>query len=273
MRSRHHAQAAVVLERAARAEPGKGSILEALGRAYFNSGQHERSQRSRSSGCSRWIRRHRTGTMRLGQSLKRLGRTREARTHLRLAVALDPGSALFRGALARLATRDRRGTRRTDASGGGRGPRADGQDPVRPLDGGLEAVPPVEPERPVVGGLDGQLDDLRAPGAGIRDAPAKEPSPEAVAALGRQDADLADPAGWPAVVVRPQLDLRERDRFRRRAGSGPRGRSRPDRSPGARRRGGRARGSGGAATGGPPRRRSRRRRTPRLDAVRPDRVT
>ena len=38
---RHHAQAAIVLERADRAEPGKASILEALGRAYFNSGQHE----------------------------------------------------------------------------------------------------------------------------------------------------------------------------------------------------------------------------------------
>ena len=41
LRDRHHAQAAVVLERAARMEPGKGSILEALGRAYYNSGQHD----------------------------------------------------------------------------------------------------------------------------------------------------------------------------------------------------------------------------------------
>ena len=39
--SRHHAQAAIVLERADRLEPRKASILEALGRAYFNSGQHE----------------------------------------------------------------------------------------------------------------------------------------------------------------------------------------------------------------------------------------
>ena len=42
---RHNAQAAVVLERAARLEPGKASILEALGRAYFNSGQAERVAR------------------------------------------------------------------------------------------------------------------------------------------------------------------------------------------------------------------------------------
>ena len=41
---RHHAQAAIVLERAARLEPRKGSILEALGRAYYNSGQHERAR-------------------------------------------------------------------------------------------------------------------------------------------------------------------------------------------------------------------------------------
>ena len=41
---RHHAQAAIVLERADRLEPGKGSILEALGRAYFNSGQAERAR-------------------------------------------------------------------------------------------------------------------------------------------------------------------------------------------------------------------------------------
>ena len=41
---RHHAQAAVVLERAAALEPRKGSILEALGRAYYNSGQSERAR-------------------------------------------------------------------------------------------------------------------------------------------------------------------------------------------------------------------------------------
>jgi len=38
----------------------------------------------------------------LGQSLKQLGRSKEARTHLRLAVALSPNSTLYAGALARL---------------------------------------------------------------------------------------------------------------------------------------------------------------------------
>ena len=101
LRRRHFAQAAVVLERARRLEPGKGSILEALGRAYFNSAQHEEAEEAflallevdPSSHYAHYA---------LGQSLKRLGREREARTHLRLAVALAPSSALYRGALARL---------------------------------------------------------------------------------------------------------------------------------------------------------------------------
>src|SRR4029077_19436251 len=46
IRRRHHAQAAIVLARAARIEPGKGSILEALGRAQFNAGQHDLARES-----------------------------------------------------------------------------------------------------------------------------------------------------------------------------------------------------------------------------------
>jgi tetratricopeptide (TPR) repeat protein len=98
---RHHAQAAVVLERAARLEPGKGSILEALGRAYYNSGQSERAREAfaalldvdPSAPFAHFG---------LGQSLKRLGRRDEARTHLRLAVALAPDSAVYHAALERL---------------------------------------------------------------------------------------------------------------------------------------------------------------------------
>ncbi len=98
---RHHAQAAIVLGRADRAEPGKASILEALGRAYFNSGQHDPARATfeqlleldPSAPYAHYA---------LGQSLKRLGRRDEAGTHLRLAVALSPGSRLYRDALARL---------------------------------------------------------------------------------------------------------------------------------------------------------------------------
>jgi Flp pilus assembly protein TadD len=98
---RHHAQAAVVLARAARLEPGKGSILEALGRAYYNSGQHAPALETFQALLEVDPSSH-YGHYALGQCLKRLGRTREARTHLRLAVALAPHSELYRSALARL---------------------------------------------------------------------------------------------------------------------------------------------------------------------------
>ncbi|MHB8960139.1 MAG: tetratricopeptide repeat protein [Candidatus Limnocylindrales bacterium] len=100
MMRRHNAQAAVVLERAARLEPGRGSILEALGRACFNAGQHDRAREvfeallevDPSSSY---------GHFALGQSLRKLGRVPEAVTHLRLACAMAPESALYRGALSR----------------------------------------------------------------------------------------------------------------------------------------------------------------------------
>ncbi|MDQ3491692.1 MAG: hypothetical protein M3452_00345 [Chloroflexota bacterium] len=101
MRRRHHAQAAVLLERAATLEPGKGSILEALGRAYYNSGQHRRSADVFESllGIDPSAA---YGHFGLGQALKQIGRRREARTHLRLACAMAPDSRLYRDALARL---------------------------------------------------------------------------------------------------------------------------------------------------------------------------
>jgi tetratricopeptide (TPR) repeat protein len=101
LESRHHAQAAIVLERAARLEPRKGSILEALGRAYYNSGQTERS-RETFEALLEVDPSSPFGHFGLGQSLKRLGRPREARTHLRLACALAPHSELYQNALARL---------------------------------------------------------------------------------------------------------------------------------------------------------------------------
>lgn len=101
LRRRHHAQAAVILERAARLEPHKGSIVEALGRAYYNSGQHERAAEAFEEllvidPSAAY------GHFGLGQALKQLGRRDEARTHLRLAVALAPESRVYRDALTRL---------------------------------------------------------------------------------------------------------------------------------------------------------------------------
>ena len=100
---RHHAQAAIVLERAARLEPGKASILEALGRAFYNSGRHERARATFEALLEIDPSAH-YAHFALGQSLKRLGRRNEAGTHLRLAVALSPETALYRDALARVGT-------------------------------------------------------------------------------------------------------------------------------------------------------------------------
>lgn len=101
LKRRHYAQAAVLLQRAADLEPGKGSIVEALGRAYYNSGQHRRAEESfrellEIDPSAPY------GHFGLGQSLKQLGRRDEARMHLRLAVALAPESTLYSNALARL---------------------------------------------------------------------------------------------------------------------------------------------------------------------------
>jgi tetratricopeptide (TPR) repeat protein len=101
IRRRHHAQAAIVLERADAAEPGKGSILEPLGRAYHHSGQFERARETFEKlldidPSAHWAH------FALSESLRKLGRLDEARTHVRLAVALSPTSELYRRALARL---------------------------------------------------------------------------------------------------------------------------------------------------------------------------
>ena len=102
IRSRHHAQAAIVLERANRAEPGKGSILEPLGRAYHHSGQFELARATFAQlldldPSAHWAH------FALAESLRKLDRVPEARTHLRLAVALSPTSELYRRALERVA--------------------------------------------------------------------------------------------------------------------------------------------------------------------------
>jgi Flp pilus assembly protein TadD len=91
----------VVLERAARAEPGKGSILEPLGRAYHHSGQFELARETfeqllEVDPSAHWTH------FAIAVTLRKLGRAAEARTHLRLAVALCPTSELYRRALARV---------------------------------------------------------------------------------------------------------------------------------------------------------------------------
>jgi len=101
LHARHHAQAAVVLERARKLEPSRGSIMEALGRAYYNSGDYE----SAAEAFTRLVEIDPVaayGHFGLGMSLKRLGRHDLARGHLRLAAAMAPRSDLYRAALRRL---------------------------------------------------------------------------------------------------------------------------------------------------------------------------
>jgi Flp pilus assembly protein TadD len=101
LRARHNAQAAVVLERAARLESTKGSVLEALGRAYYNSGQHARAAETFEALLEIDPSAH-YAHFALGLSFARLGRSREARTHLRMAAALDPASETYRRALEKI---------------------------------------------------------------------------------------------------------------------------------------------------------------------------
>jgi Flp pilus assembly protein TadD len=98
---RHNAQAAIVLGRADRLEPRRGSILEPLGRACFMSGQLDRAVEVFEALLEVDPSSH-YGHYALGRALVRLGRTDEGRTHLRLAVALAPHSRLYRGGLNRL---------------------------------------------------------------------------------------------------------------------------------------------------------------------------
>jgi tetratricopeptide (TPR) repeat protein len=100
MHGRHNAQAAIVLERAAILEPSRGSILEALGRACFNAGHYDRARAVFEALLEVDPSSH-YGHYALAQSLRKLDRASEALTHLRLACAMAPDSALYRGALAR----------------------------------------------------------------------------------------------------------------------------------------------------------------------------
>lgn len=98
---RHYAQAAVILERADRLEPRKGSILEPLGRAYFMSRQWTAAAATFERLLEVDPSAH-YAQYALGQTLKHLGKLPSARLHLRLAMALSPGTRLYRDAYGRL---------------------------------------------------------------------------------------------------------------------------------------------------------------------------
>ena len=97
----HPGAAAVLLERADRIEPGKASILEALGRAYFNQGDLVNAVERFLAIVERDPLAH-YSHFGLGLSYKRMGRTAAARRHLRMAVFLKPDYEDYRRALQRL---------------------------------------------------------------------------------------------------------------------------------------------------------------------------
>lgn len=98
---RHPGAAAVLLERALALEPGKASILEALGQAYFNQGDHA-SAAERFAAIVEADPLAHYAHFGLGLSRARLGDKRAARRHLRLAVLLKPDNDAYQRALQRL---------------------------------------------------------------------------------------------------------------------------------------------------------------------------
>ena len=98
---RHPGAAAVLLERALLLEPGKASILEALGQAYYNQGDHAAAadrfeQMVEADPLAHYAH------FGLGLSMGRLGDRRAARRHLRMAVFLKPDNEAYQHALSRI---------------------------------------------------------------------------------------------------------------------------------------------------------------------------
>ena len=97
---RHPGAAAVLLERALAMEPGKASILEALGQAYFNQGDHARAAERFAAIVEADPLAH-YAHFGLGLSHARLGDVHAARRHLRMAVFLKPENESYQRAFER----------------------------------------------------------------------------------------------------------------------------------------------------------------------------
>jgi tetratricopeptide (TPR) repeat protein len=101
LRERHPAQAAMLLGRALRLEPGRNSIREALGRAEFALSRYERAAAAFAE-ITDDAPDNDYAQYALGRSLLALERREEARAHLRLALALNPHCRIYREALEQL---------------------------------------------------------------------------------------------------------------------------------------------------------------------------
>jgi tetratricopeptide (TPR) repeat protein len=101
LETHHPGPASVILERALALEPGKASILEALGRAYYNQGQPAlAAERFGAIVESDPVAHY--AHFGLGLSRGRLGDRLAARRHLKMAVLLKPDSEDYQRALRRL---------------------------------------------------------------------------------------------------------------------------------------------------------------------------
>lgn len=95
----HPGQAVLLLERALALEPGRNSIRETLGRAFFGLGQTQRAAEQFAAIVAD-VPDNDYAQYALGRCLLKLGQTGEGRGRLRLAAALSPGTTTYRDALA-----------------------------------------------------------------------------------------------------------------------------------------------------------------------------
>ena len=98
---RHPGAAAIVLERCLVLEPGKASIIEALGRAYYDLGDHARAaERFQAMVDANPLADY--AHFGLGLSRLRLGDAAAGRRHLHMAVFLKPENDDYQRALRRV---------------------------------------------------------------------------------------------------------------------------------------------------------------------------
>jgi Flp pilus assembly protein TadD len=96
-----YAQAALSLEQARKLEPGKASICEALGRAYFH-GQRYRAAAEVFNEVVESRPDDDFAQFCLGRSLEKIGDLTGARRHMSLAVGMRPARADYRKYLDRI---------------------------------------------------------------------------------------------------------------------------------------------------------------------------
>jgi Flp pilus assembly protein TadD len=101
LEQRHYLQATVSLEQARSLEPGKTSITEALGRAYFHAHEYAKAR----DAFDEVVKQRPDDDFAqfcLGRSLEKLGDYTGARRHMGLAVGLRPRRADYRRYWARI---------------------------------------------------------------------------------------------------------------------------------------------------------------------------